>query len=98
MLKTAVAEIWAPKETKVHIPREFFANNPLLEGIQISGSPVVISESTFQHLEKLETLRLEEGWGGTKHEVALSEKSPLYNKIKYGNENASGYEVVNTRD
>ena len=91
-LKAASMKIAA----QVSIPQGFFANNPLLEEIQISGASAV-NENTFRHLENLEILRIRDNRNGD-HEIVLSEKSPLYNKIRYGNEGTYGYKIVNIED
>ena len=93
MLKTAVIKTG---ERTTTVPDSIFANNPLLEEIEIHGR-AELEESTFQYLENLESLRIEDR-RGEKHELILSEESPLYNKIKYDNESAKGYKAVNIED
>ena len=83
-----------PEEMTLQVPATLFAQNPLMEKISIQDSLTRIPLNMFSHLERLEELYLEarytdEGWEN--HEIALSNLSPLYNKITYGNEHSSGY-------
>ena len=98
MLKSAFIEIEDRKGTTVHIPEGLFRNNSLLEEVAIGRRNLVIPTNTFRQLTKLEKLRMNEEQGGTKRDINLSEKSPLYNKVKYGDQYTNGYEVVNAQD
>ena len=98
MLKIVVIGIEDRKGTTVHIPEGLFRNNSSLEEVAIDGRNSVIPTNTFRRLTKLEELRLREASDGTRYEINLSEKSPLYNKVKYGDQYTNGYEVVNAQD
>ena len=83
-----------PEEMTLQVPATLFAQNPLMEKISIQDSLTRIPLNMFSHLERLEELYLEarytdEGWEN--HEIALSNLSPLYNKITYGNHSPNGY-------
>ena len=83
-----------PEEMTLQVPATLFDQTPLLERISIRDSLTRIPNDMFSHLEKLEELYLEarytdEGWEN--HEITLSNLSPLYNKITYGNEYPNGY-------
>ena len=83
-----------PEEMTLQAPATLFAQNPLIEKISIRDSLARIPRDTFSHLEKLEELYLSERYtsdGSERHEITLSNLSPLYNKITYGNEYPSGY-------
>ena len=98
MLKTAVIGIQDKQGTTVHIPEGIFRNNSSLEEVAIDGRNLVIPTNAFRRLTKLEELRMQEARDGARHEINLSERSPLYNKIKYGNDRPNGYEVANAQD
>ena len=98
MLKKIVIRIQDRSGTTVHIPEDLLRNNSSLKEVSIGGRRQVISANTFQGLTKLEWLRVYGTPDGEVHQLNLSEKSPLYNKIKYGRESTSGYEVVNAQD
>lgn len=88
-----------PEEMTLQVPGTLFAGNPLMERITIRDSLTEIPKNMFSHLEKLEELYLEERYtqdGPEKHEIVLSNLSPLYNKITYGNEYPSGYRLAET--
>ena len=81
----------------LQVPRTLFAVNSLLEKITIRDSLIEVPKEMFSHLEKLEELYLQERYtedGSEKHKIVLSKTSPLYNKITYGNEYASGYVIA----
>ena len=98
MLKIAVINVQDRWTTTVHIPEVLFRNNSSLEEVSIGGRHQVIPANTFRRLTKLERLRVLGTPDGEVHQLNLSEKSPLYNKIKYGGESTQGYEVVNAQD
>ena len=90
-----------PEEMTLLVPAILFALNPLMETISIQDSVTRIPKNMFRHLQKLEALSLSERYtseGWVRHEIALSNLSPLYNKITYGNEYPSGYVLEGTED
>ena len=83
-----------PEEMTLQVPATLFAQNRLIEKISIRDSLTRIPKDMFNHLENLEELYLEARYtdgGWENHEITLSNLSPLYNKITYGNEHPSGY-------
>ena len=91
MLKIAFIEIEDREGTTAHIPEGLFRNNSSLEEVTMGRRNLTVPTNTFQRLTKLEELRLDEEQDGTKREINLSEKSPLYNKVKYGDQYTQGY-------
>ena len=75
---------------KMHIAEGTFGSTPLLREVHIGNVDMLkIPRNTFQKLEKLEKLKISQLRKG-ENEITLSETSPLYNKIVYGNESLSG--------
>ena len=97
-----VLNITGPSSLELHIPEGIFGSTPLLKEVHINEIRMLkIPRDMFQNLEKLEKLAiggfLEEGeWKN--HEITLSQISPLYNKILYGNERPSGFTLAETPD
>ena len=50
--------------------------------------------ATFGHLEKLKQISISHGDSEYRPELKLSEESPIYKRILYGDERPSGYEVA----
>ena len=98
MLKIAVINVQDRRGTTVHIPEALFRNNSSLEEVSIGGRHQVIPTNTFRRLTKLERLRVLGTPDGEVHQLNLSEKSPLYNKVKYGGESTQGYKVLDAQD
>ena len=83
-----------PEEMTLQVPATLFVQNQIIERISIRDSLTQIPRDMFRHLEKLEELYLQArytGDGWENHEISLSNLSPLYNKITYGNEHPNGY-------
>ena len=90
-----------PEEMTLLVPAILFALNPLMETISIQDSVTRIPKNMFRHLQKIEELSLSERYtseGWVRHEIVLSNLSPLYNKITYGNEYPNGYVLEGTEN
>ena len=81
---------------RIHIPQDFFESTSDLEHVKFNYRQMYIPTTTFKHLEKLESIRLEEI--AERPELELSERSPLFNKILYGSESPHGYTVAEKED
>ena len=80
----------------IHLPRDLFSNNLLLERVEIASSQARLPKDLFQHLENLEQLQLHQYWSDEKwhnHDIVLHESSPLYIVFTVGGRNPSGFRL-----
>lgn len=85
-------------EAKLHLPENLFENNASLENLLIEGTGTAIPERLLKDLQELETFKTDYVDENQRHQIQLSEDSPLYKEIARYNDDFHGYTVVRVGD
>ena len=94
-LEILQGRVW---NARIQVPGDFFESNPHLEQVSLNYRRMHIPPKTFEHLDKLESIRFENITDKDRPELELSDRSPLFNKIIYGSEQPYGYILAGDQD
>ena len=78
---------------EIALAPDTFDTTPRLREVVINSMGLRVHRDTFRHLDDLEVLRMSD-YGHSEAVISLSEESPLFTLIVYGNEYPQGFSLV----